>query len=137
MKPRILSIILAVANLKKSLAFYRDGLGLPTEGIVATSDEPRDSGKIVLFDMGNGQTLSLYAREDLARDTKLATSRPSALEFELMYYTDSKEEVDEIMDQARKAGGTITDPAHDRGGVYSGYFQDLDGHLWEILCPLG
>ena len=137
MKPRILSIILAVADLKKSLAFYSDGLGLPTEGIVATSDEPGDSGKIVLFDMGNGQTLSLYAREDLARDTKLAASRSSALEFELMYYADSKEEVDEIMDQARKAGGTITDPAHDRGGVYSGYFQDLDGHLWEILCPLG
>jgi uncharacterized protein len=101
MKPRILSIILTVGDLKKSLAFYRDGLGLPTRGIVATSEEPGDSGQIVLFDMGNGQTLSLYTRADLA-----------------------------------KAGGSI-DPAHDRGGVYSGYFQDLDGHLWEILCPLG
>ena len=136
MKPRILSIILTVGDLKKSLAFYRDGLGLPTRGIVATSEEPGDSGRIVLFDMGNGQTLSLYTRADLARDTKLAASGSSALEFELMYYADSKEEVDEILDQARKAGGSI-DPAHDRGGVYSGYFQDLDGHLWEILCPLG
>jgi catechol 2,3-dioxygenase-like lactoylglutathione lyase family enzyme len=105
--------------------------------MVATSDEPGDSGKIVLFDMGNGQTLSLYARSDLARDTKLPTTAPSPLEFELMYYAESTSDVDATMEQARKAGGTIVDLAHDRGGVYSGYFQDLDGHLWEILCPLG
>jgi hypothetical protein len=87
--------------------------------------------------MGGGQTLSLYARADLAKDTGLPLSPASPLEFEIMYYADATDEVDEIMNQAKKAGGAITDPAQDRGGVYSGYFQDLDGHLWEILCPLG
>lgn len=137
MKPKILSIILGVDNLEESLAFYRDGLGLPTEGIIATSDVPGDPGRIVLFDMGGGQTLSLYERKDFAKDAKLPISSPSPLEFELMYYAESTEDVDKIMEQAKKAGATIADPAHDRSGVYSGYFQDLDGHLWEILYPLG
>lgn len=133
MKPKVLSIILGVADLEKSLA-YRNGLGLPTDGIVSTSDQPGDAGRIVLFNMGGGQTLSLYAKADLARDTGLPLSPASPLEFELIYYADSTEEVDQIMNQARKAGGTITDPAHDRGGVYSGYFQDMDGHSSAALA---
>jgi catechol 2,3-dioxygenase-like lactoylglutathione lyase family enzyme len=137
MKPRVLSIILGVSDLERALVFYRDGLGLPTKGVINTTDEPGDAGKIVLFDMGSGQTLSLYRREDLARETGLPVSPSSPLEFELMYYADSADEVDQIMSQARNAGGAFTDPAHDRGGVYSGYFQDLDGHLWEVLYPLG
>ncbi len=101
-KPKVLSIILGVADLEKSLAFYRDGLGLLTEGVVSTTDQPGDTGRIVPFDMGSGQTLSLYARADLARDTRLPLSPSSPLEFELMYYADSTDEVDKIMNQAKK-----------------------------------
>ena len=136
MKPKVVSVILGVDDLDRSLTFYRTGLGLPTTGIVSTTDQPGDSGRIVLLDMGGGQTLSLYARVDLANDVGLPVSVANPLDFELMYYAESTAEVDEIMSAARKAGGRVTDPAHDRGGVYSGYFQDLDGHLWEILCPL-
>ena len=137
MKAKVLSIILTVDNIEKSMIFYRDGLGLATDGVIATSDQPGDEGKIVLFNMTGGQTLSLYARKDFAKDTNLPMSPHSPLGFELMYYADSVEEVDTIMEQAKKAGGTITSAAHDRGGLYSGYFQDLDGHVWEIVCPMG
>lgn len=43
-----------------------------------------------------------------------------------------RQEVDAVIKQAAAAGARITDP-HDRfWGGYSGYFQDLDGQLWEI-----
>jgi hypothetical protein len=58
----------------------------------------------------------------------------SPAEFSIGHFVASKREVDDLMKQAEKAGATITDPARDRfWGGYSGYFQDLDGHLWEIL----
>jgi uncharacterized protein len=133
MEPKVTSITLSVNNLEKSVAFYRDGLGFSTEGIISTSDVPGDEGRIALFMLSGGLVLSLYPKSDLAKDTKLSVSSPSPLEFSLMHQVESKEEVDTIMAQAKKAGANITDSPHDRGGVYSGFFQDLDGHLWEIV----
>jgi uncharacterized glyoxalase superfamily protein PhnB len=61
-------------------------------------------------------------------------SAPSAVEFTLGHNVDSKEEVDHVMAEAAAAGATITDPARDRFfGGYSGYFQDPDGHVWEVV----
>jgi catechol 2,3-dioxygenase-like lactoylglutathione lyase family enzyme len=132
MKPRITAIVLAVEDLEKSLAFYRDGLGLPTEGIVPTA--PGADSSIVLFEMSGGLILTLYPKTELAKDAKLPVFVPSPAAFSMMHGVDSKEEVNAVMVQAKKAGATITDPAHDRGGgVYSGFFQDLDGHLWEVV----
>jgi predicted lactoylglutathione lyase len=54
-----------------------------------------------------------------------------------MYYAESPEDVDGILRQAQSAGAAVPASPRDRGGVYSGYFQDPDGYLWEILCPLG
>ncbi len=66
-------------------------------------------------------------------DTKVAVTSPSPAEFSVGHNVSSKHEVDAVRKQAEKAGARITDPAHDRvWGGYSGYFQDLDGHLWEI-----
>jgi uncharacterized protein len=132
-EPKITSITLSVNDLEKSVAFYRDGLGFPSEGIVSTSDAPGDEGRIALFMLSGGLILSLYPKSDLAKDSKLSMASSSPLEFSLMHQVASKEEVDAVMRQAKEAGANITDLPHDRGGVYSGFFQDLDGHLWEIV----
>ena len=130
MKPRIKVITLGVSDLEKSLVFYRDGLGLPTQGIVGTEFE---GGAVVFFNMNGGLILALYPKAELAKDAKVSITPPSPAEFSIGHNVSTKEEVDAVMAQAEKAGATITDPAHDRfWGGYSGYFQDLDGHLWEV-----
>ena len=130
MKPRIKVITLGVSDLEKSLAFYRDGMGLATEGIIGTEFE---DGAVVFFDMNDDLILALWPKKSLAKDAKVAVGPPSPTEFSLGHNVKSKQEVDAVMKQAAKAGAKITDPAHDRfWGGYAGYFQDLDGHLWEI-----
>lgn len=131
MKPRIKVITLGVENLEKSLAFYRDGLGLPTEGIVGTEFE---DGAVAFFNMNDDLILALYPKYALAKDARVTVGPPSPAEFSIGHAVKSKQEVDAVMEQAERAGATITDPARDRfWGGYSGYFQDLDGHLWEIV----
>ena len=130
MNPRIKVITLAVSDLAKSLAFYRDGLGLPTQGIIGTEFE---DGAVVFFNMNDDLILALYPRAALAKDAGIPVSPPSPSEFSIGHIVGSRQEVDAIMQRANEAGARVTDPAHDRfWGVYSGYFQDPDGHLWEI-----
>jgi catechol 2,3-dioxygenase-like lactoylglutathione lyase family enzyme len=131
MKPRINVITLGVDDLERSLAFYRDGLGLPTKGIIGTEFE---DGAVVFFDMNENLILALYPRSALAKDARIPVSPPSPSELTIGQLVRSKKEVDAIMQQAERAGAHVTDPARDRfWGGYSGYFQDLDGHLWEIV----
>jgi hypothetical protein len=130
MKPRIKVITLGVRNLEASLAFYRDGLGLPTKGIIG---EEFEDGAVVFFEMNERLILALYPRAALAKDAQVPVGPPSPTELSMGHAVRSKKEVDEVMTQAEHAGARITDPAHDRfWGGYSGYFQDPDGHLWEI-----
>ena len=130
MKPRIKVVTLGVDDLEAALAFYRDGLGLRTKGIVGTEFE---DGAVVFFEMNDGLALALWPRPALARDAKVAVGPPSPTELSLGHNVGSKEEVDAVMAQAAAAGAHVTDPAGDRfWGGYAGYFQDPDGHLWEI-----
>ncbi len=130
MRQRIKIITLGVDNLERALAFYRDGLGLATEGITGTEFE---DGAVVFFNMKDGLILSLYPRAALAKDAKVPLSPPSPAEFSLGHVVNSRQEVDAVMQAAAQAGAHVTDPAHERfWGGYSGYFQDPDGHLWEI-----
>lgn len=130
MKPRIKVITLGVSDLEKSLAFYRDGLGFPTQGIIGAEFE---HGAVVFFNMNDDLILALYPTTALAREAKVPVGPTSPSEFSMGHIVGSKEEVDAIMQQAEKAGAHLTDPARDRfWGGYSGHFQDLDGHLWEI-----
>jgi catechol 2,3-dioxygenase-like lactoylglutathione lyase family enzyme len=130
MKPRIKVITLGVSDLERSMAFYRDGMGLPTQGIIGTEFE---DGAVVFFDMNDDLILALYPKAALAKDAKVSVGPPNPAEFSIGHIVKSKRDVDAVMKQAEKAGAKITDPAHDRfWGGYSGYFQDLDGHLWEI-----
>lgn len=132
MKPRITLVTLGVDDLKKSLAFYRDGLGLATEGIIG---EDIDYGAVVFIDLQAGLKLALWPRASLAHDTGLAASDRgrSAADFSLAHNVNSKREVDEVMAQAERAGATIVKAGHTTAwGGYIGYFQDPDAHLWEV-----
>ena len=130
MKPRVTLITLGVDDLERSLRFYRDGLGLKTEGIVGTQFE---HGAVAFFDLQSGLKLALWPRKSIAHDTGLPVSPSSATELTVGHNVSSKKEVDAVMEQAQKAGATIVKPAHDTfWGGYSGYFQDPDRHLWEV-----
>ena len=130
MKPRISLITLGVADLEASLRFYRDGLGLATQGIVGTEFE---DGAVAFFDLQAGLKLALYPRASLAKDAGLPAGKPAAAAFSLAHNVSSKAEVDPVMQQAADAGAVIVKPARDTfWGGYAGYFQDPDGHLWEV-----
>ncbi len=137
MKPQLNVITIAVDNLERSLEFYRDGLGLPTKGIVATEfkgTETEPAGAVVFFELQGGLIFALYPRKELAKDAKVPDSATSSLEFSLGYIVGSRKEVDELLEKAQAAGGSVTDSPHERAwGIYSGYFKDLDGHLWEVI----
>ncbi|TDF94734.1 VOC family protein [Paenibacillus piri] len=131
MKPRISVLTLGVDDLERSLSFYRDGLGLPTEGIIGTEFE---HGAVAFFDLQAGVKLAIWNRKDLSHETKVPLTAPSSTEMTIGHNVGSKEEVDKIMELAMKAGAVITDHAHDAfWGGYSGHFLDPDGHLWEIV----
>ena len=137
MKPRIHVITLAVADLDRSLAFYRDGLGLSTEGLIGTEfkgDATTPDGTTVTFSLGGGLILSLYPRTELAKDAAVPFNSAKTGEFSIGHAVATRAEVDQVIAQAEVAGAAVTERPHDRPwGIYSGYFQDLDGHLWEIL----
>ena len=136
MRAKIHFITLAVDDLDRAVAFYRDGLGWPTEGIVGREfhDEVTGAdGTIAFFTLEPGLLLGLYERANLAKDASLPPGPPSSTEFSLGLPAGSRAEVDELLRQVETAGGTVTAPAHMRPfGVYSGYFADPDGHLFEI-----
>lgn len=131
MKPRISVITLGVDDLDRALRFYRDGLGLHTEGIVGREFE---HGAVAFFDLQAGLRLALWPRLSLAHDTGIAPTAPCATEISLGHNLGSKAEVDATMVQAQAAGAVIVKPARDTfWGGYAGYFQDPDGHLWEVV----
>jgi catechol 2,3-dioxygenase-like lactoylglutathione lyase family enzyme len=135
-EPRVDVITLAVADLERSLAFYR-ALGLESEGIVATewTDEATGAnGAIAIFRLDGGLLLNLYPGVDLAKDAAIPLAAPQGGEFSLAQIVGGRDEVDALLERAASAGAGIT-PAHDRPwGIYSGYFRDPDGHLWEVVC---
>lgn len=135
MKPRVSILTLGVDDLERSLAFYRDGLGLETKGIVGTEYE---RGAVVFFDLENGLKLALYPRKDLAWDATVQEQAPSSTELSLGQLVGSREQVDAVMAEAEKAGAAIVKRAGDTfWGGYGGYFRDPDGHLWEVAWNPG
>jgi uncharacterized protein len=134
MKPHISIITLAVNDLQAALAFYRDGMGLATEGIMGTEFE---HGAVVFFELQGGLKLAIWPRASLAHDTGLpapGAATQGTPSFAIGHNVASPAAVDALMAQAQKSGATIVKPAQDTfWGGYGGYFQDPDGHLWEIV----
>ncbi len=131
MKPRISVLTLGISDLEKSVKFYRDGLGLSTKGIIGSEFA---YGEVAFFDLQNGLRLALWPRESVAHDTGLPVQNSSALEFTIGHNVSSQDEVKSVMRRAEKAGAKIIKAAQDTfWGGFAGYFQDPDGHLWEIV----
>jgi catechol 2,3-dioxygenase-like lactoylglutathione lyase family enzyme len=130
MKARITLVTLGVDDLERAVHFYRDGLGLATAGIVGREFE---YGAVAFFDLDAGLRLALWPRASLAHDSGLAPGPRSPTEFCLAHNVGSRLEVDEVMTQAGQAGATLVKAGQDTfWGGYAGYFQDPDGHLWEV-----
>lgn len=131
MKPRISVVTIGVTDLEKAVVFYRDGLGLPTRGIVGQEFE---HGAVAFFDLAGGLKLALWAQDDIAFDVGLPKTALSPTSFTIGHNVSSREEVDRVMDRAAAVGATIVKPAHETFyGGYAGYFGDPDGHLWEVV----
>ena len=130
MKPRLTLITLGVDDLDRALRFYRYGLGLKTDGIVGTEFE---NGAVAFIDLQPGLRLALWPRKSIAADTGLAITGASPTNMTLAHNVHNEAEVDAVMSEAESAGATIVKPAAKTFyGGYAGYFQDPDGHLWEV-----
>lgn len=131
MKPRISVITLGVDDLQRSLNFYRDGLGLPTQGILGAEFE---YCAVALFDLNAGLKLAIWPRASIVKDTGIPLGAASATEMTLGHNVATKEELDGVIAQAKAAGAVIVKPGQITfWGGYAGYFQDPDGHLWEVV----
>ncbi|MFY0635671.1 MAG: VOC family protein [Vannielia sp.] len=131
MQPHITVLTLAVADLEAAVAFYRDGLGLPTEGIIGTEFE---HGAVAFFPLSGGLRLALWAQDDLAHDTGLPKTPISSTAVSIGHNVMTRAEVDTLMAAAARAGADIVKQPEDTFyGGYGGYFRDPDGHLWEIV----
>ena len=123
MEPRISIVTLGVKDLERSVRFYRDGLGLPTD---------YGSGDVAFFQTSGAQ-LGLYSCKALAEDATVPSEGQGFRGFTIAHNLRSREEVDAAMTEAEAAGAKIVKPAQDVfWGDYSGYFSDPDGFLWEI-----
>jgi uncharacterized protein len=137
MQPRIHVLTLAVADLDRALTFYRDGLGFASPGVIGTEfrgDGVNADGAIAIFTLDDGLILAVYPRSELAKDAGVPQGSPMSGEFSIGHAVASREEVDAVLATAKAAGATMLAEPRDRPwGIYSGYFQDPDGHLWEVL----
>jgi uncharacterized protein len=137
MEPHIDVITLAVGDLDRSLAFYREGLGLKTTGVTGTQiagDETNAAGAVVMFHLRGGLILALYPRSELAKDADIPFGPSKTGELSIGHLVENRADVDALLAQAEQAGAALTGQPHDRPwGIYSGYFRDPDGHLWEII----
>jgi catechol 2,3-dioxygenase-like lactoylglutathione lyase family enzyme len=124
MKPRISVITIGVADLDQSLTFYRDGLGLPTEGIIGREFE---HGAVAFFTLSAGLKLAIWAQDDIAHDTGLKKAPISSTAFTIGHNVVRREEVDTVMAEAARAGAEVLKPARET------YFRDPNGHVWEVV----
>ena len=130
MQPRITVLTLAVDDLARSLRFYRDGLGLPTRGIVG---EEFAHGAVAFFELAGGLILALYPVGNLAHEARVAPVARRLGAVAIGHNVASREEVDRVVAEAEAAGAVVTDPPRERfWGGYGGHFHDPDGHLWEV-----
>lgn len=123
MKPRINIITLGTTNLEIATNFYEQGLELPRMNF---------DGDISFFAL-NGTWLALYPWNLLAQDALVGSSGAGFRGFTLAHNVEDERQVIDLLKKAEAAGAKIIKPAQKvEWGGFSGYFADLDGHLWEI-----
>lgn len=114
MKARITVITIGVDDLEKSLRFYRDGLGMRTEGVIGKEFE---HGAVAFFDLQVSLKLAIWPRKSISHDSGLPLGRPSSTEFTLGHNVSSRAEVDVVMAQAMSAGALIVNLPTTLSGV--------------------
>ena len=127
MKQSIALITLGVRDYEAAKSFY-----------AALGWKPALEIEETAFFQANGVVLVLWAREKLAEDSGIADEGASWSGITLAHNVASRQEVDEIVELARRNGATITRPPSTT--FYGGYacvFRDLDGHAWEAACNPG
>jgi predicted lactoylglutathione lyase len=129
-KPRITIITIAVDDLKKSLAFYREAMGWTPWWPPPGHREPFDHAA---FELAGGLSLVLNPRDELAREARVREARPSSTEFTLTYALGSREEVDALLRRAVAAGAAWIGRPVDHPWGYAAELKDPDGHVWEII----
>ncbi|MGL5784225.1 MAG: VOC family protein [Alphaproteobacteria bacterium] len=124
MKPRINMITLGTRNLERATAFYTHGLGFP--------QMPCEGEDIAFFEL-QGTWLALYPWELLAKDALVDAEGSGFRGFTLAHNVSDENQVVHLLKAAEEAGASISKPAQPtEWGGFSGYFQDLDGYLWEV-----
>src|SRR5579863_10158375 len=116
MKPQVHVITLAVADLDRALAFYRDGLGFATDGLIGAEfkgDETTPDGTTAVFHLDGGLMLSIYPRSELAKDAAVPFAAAKPGEFSIGHVVAGRAEVDEVIAQAEAAGAAVTGSPHD------------------------
>jgi catechol 2,3-dioxygenase-like lactoylglutathione lyase family enzyme len=133
------AITLAVADVARSAEFYRALLGIDGSGVIGTEYPATDTeagGTTAMFTLDDGLIVSVYGRDDMAKDsgTVLATAPSSTIG----HFVDSQADAEAFLDRARAAGATMLAAPYTRPwGMWSGFFQDPDGHLWEVVANPG
>ncbi|MCS5518077.1 VOC family protein [Curtobacterium flaccumfaciens] len=133
------AITLAVADVARSAEFYRALLGIEGSGVIGTeypATETQAGGTTAMFTLDDGLIVSVYGRDDMAKDSgvQLATAPSNTIG----HFTSSQAEAEAFLERAQAAGATLPEPPYTRPwGMWSGFFQDPDGHLWEVVANPG
>jgi len=122
MEQRVTLVTLGVSDYARAKAFY-----------AALGWSPALEVEETAFFQGNGVILTLWAREKLGTDMGIPDDGARWSGIALAHNVRSREEVNEVIEQARTSGAEITrEPSETFYGGYAGAFRDLDGHAWEI-----
>jgi catechol 2,3-dioxygenase-like lactoylglutathione lyase family enzyme len=123
MEPRLSLITLGVADVARARKFY-EALGFKAGSA---------SNESVTFLDAGGVVLALFGRSALAEDAAVADNAPGFSGIALAHNARSEADVNKALAAAAAAGAKLIKPAGKTfWGGYSGYFADLDGHLWEV-----
>ena len=116
-------VTLGVADLRRARRFYENGLGW----------KPGFASEEVVFYETGGPIIALWNRRDLAADAQIEDDESTFGGIALAHNVRSRSDVDAVLAEAESAGAAILKSAEETAwGGYSGYFADLDGHLWEV-----
>jgi catechol 2,3-dioxygenase-like lactoylglutathione lyase family enzyme len=123
MEQRMSLVTLGVADLRRPRRFYENGLGW----------KPGFASDDVVFYETGGPIIALWNRRDLAADARIEDDESPFGGIALAHNVRSRDDVDAVLAEAAAAGAAILKSAEETAwGGYSGYFADLDGHLWEV-----
>jgi catechol 2,3-dioxygenase-like lactoylglutathione lyase family enzyme len=126
MEPRVSLVTLGVSDLKRSVGFYRDGLGWPKSSV---------GGDEVAFFKTGGVVIALFPRASFAADADLdvaAVEHGGFARFSLTHNVAEEGRVDSLLAEAAEAGATIVKEAKEIFFGRHGFFADPDGFLWEV-----